>query len=408
MIELFGLGAGILIGLLGLLPGLHPAVILVGLLPALAIGGDVGAMIIAGALGSSAISTTLAKTFHPASIQTLASATPEQVMAYRGKGPEAVLNQLMGSWVGLATALLIAVPLLALSTIQDLGMAYHTLIKPLAPMVILSFSFLVVVFAGKKLVTVVTMLAATLLGFVAFNHPSFTSVDVMGSLLGGVFAAPTLLMVILSPEGQVKSFPKQLAGRMPTASFKAALGALLGVKTALIAGLGASTAVSIFAGRVKDREYVAMQSASDASNNAIALVLFIVAGITRSGAAVAIQTSGVKPDLWLGLLLLLGVLGGAAIGTIAVTKLLTGYSDTVAALSPKLVAAIVLASVVGFSTWHAGAAGLMLLVVSTLLGLGAKLSFAPNQALLSVLTGPVLIYYLGLSGVVAQTLGIMH
>lgn len=408
LIYAVALVLGIGVGLVGALPGLHPAVLLVGLLPVLAIKGDFGAVLIAGALGSSMVAATLAKTFHPASPETLRSATPEQVMAYRGDGFKAVHHQLHGAWIGLAVAIAIAIPLLLLASIQTGGLrpSYDALVKPVAPWVIAAYTVAVFVTAQRKLPTALTMLGAGLLGFVAFNHTNSGS-DILGPLLGGAFGAAPVLMVIWH-RGKLNTFPTQRVARVHTLSPESVAGAALGVGTAMCAGIGASAATSIFAGHVKEHVYLAMQAASESANNAFAIALLILVGATRSGAAVAVQQGGAPADTVLGLLLLLGVLGGVIAGSFAVLRLMPAYVSTVAGFSPRVTASLVLMVTVALSVWHSGPFGACVMVAATLLGLAAKLSFAPNQALVTVLTTPVLIYYLGGSATLSGVLGILR
>lgn len=399
---------GIIAGLIGMLPGLHPSVLLVGLLPLLGLGGDAGALALAGALGSGLASATLAKTFHPASPESLKSATPEQVMAYRGEGLKAVLSQLSGQWIGIFTTLLVVVPLLLLASADphSLGTIYKHQIKPMVPLVVIAFLCWTVISSKKKIATILTLMAASTLGFYAFHSTTFEGSDALAPLLGGLFSVPMLWM-IMSHKGKSLVFPTQRKSKAIYPNKLTVVGGFLGMLTALCAGLGSSAAVSGLAGKVKETHYLSMQAASESSNHLFALMLLVTVGISRSGVAATIaKNTQLQLTPILGGLLLLGVLGGLAFGHQVVLKITPFYITLVTKINPKAIALIVFSTTLILAIWHTGLPGLLLLVTAGFLGLAAKLNFAPNQALVAVLSGPSLIYAIGLAGPFATLLAL--
>src|ERR1035437_4704958 len=118
---------GTLAGLLSALPGLHISILLIGALPLLAINGPAGAIALTTAIGSGLISSNLAKTFHPATAETIKSATPEQAMAYTGNGYKALAIQHQAVWSGVLTVLLLALCSVPLKLIM--GHDFDTIVQ---------------------------------------------------------------------------------------------------------------------------------------------------------------------------------------------------------------------------------------------------------------------------------------
>lgn len=405
MTDLIALALGITAGLIGLLPGLHPSVLLVGLLPFLGFGGDAGAIALAGAIGSGTAVAALAKTFHPASPESLRSATPEQVLAYRGDGLKAVHHMLSGSWIGLVTSLMLVTPLMLLGDQHTFTWLYSHVFKPVVPFIVLAFLTWTVWTAKKKLATLLTILAAGLLGFLTFHSPALQDAESLGPLLGGLFSVPTLLLV-LNHKGKPLSFPKQRQTPKPFPNKLATLGGLMGMLTAACAGLGASAAVSSLAGKVKESTYLSMQAASESANALFALALLVLAGVARSGPAAVMLREHIQLDPTLGGLLLLGVLGGLTIGSSTVWLISHHYVKFVSKTDPRNSAILILITTIIFSCWHCGLPGLLLLTTAGCLGIAAKLFYAPNQALVAVLSVPSVIYALGLAGPLAGMLAL--
>lgn len=412
MIELIlGLLLGTGAGLLSAIPGVHTSVLLIGLLPLLGIKGSLGAVALTSAIGSGVIAGSLAKTFHPATSTTLASATPEQVMAYRGDGIRAVWIQIQASWTGLLVVGLAAVPLLLLRLLSEEDV--ENLFKVLggfSPLLIVTFLVVTTWTARKRVVTALVLVLSALVGFVGMNVPALAGNPmVLSPLLAGIFSIPALGMVVFE-HGHTVPIPRQqpLRSTRGVASPLQYHGAWAGILTALVAGLGSGSAVSLFAERVKPEEYLGMHTASETSNNAFALLSFILVGTAHSGTGVALKMGSSSPSLVFGLFLMAAVLVGLVASSAVIMRVAPGYSRVISHLNPRVVATLVLAFTVTLVAVETGPAGLMVAAVATLLGLAAKLHFAPNQALLAVLAGPVLLYHTGLSGPVAGLLGVLR
>lgn len=403
---------GSLIGLTAAVPGIHPSVLLVGLMPIMGMGGLDGAVTVCAATGSALGASVLAKTFHPTNANTIGSATPEQKMAYRGRGIAAVNIQLDASWIGLFIVMALTIPVVLVVAMNPPGVVEGLLnsIKPLVPFLILALIAVMMFQASNKVATLIITTLAGLLGFYALNMPALQGNSfALSPLLAGIFSIPALALVALSP-GKSAKFPKQKPHRGATfrSSEWTVIGALGGTVTALTAGLGSGAAVSPFADHVREEEYLGMHTAAEAANNAFAILLFVVAGATRSSSAVTLQQSLANPGVITGIILMLAVMMGLWVSTKFCQASLQPYASMVSSVPPRLVAFAVLAIVLTVVGYETGFTGLVVAGVATTLGLAARANCVPNQALVAVLTGPVVLYHLGLSGYMAQLLHITH
>lgn len=410
--ALMAIVIGSLIGLTAAIPGIHPSVLLVGLMPVLGMGGTTGAITVCAATGSALGASVLAKTFHPTNASTIGAATPEQKMAYRGLGIKAINVQLSASWTGLFIVMALTFPIVVVVASNPPGFiqGFLTAIKPLVPFLILGLIAVMMIQAKNKVATLIITALAGLLGFYALNLPAMQGNSfALSPLLAGIFSIPALALVAFSA-GTSAKFPNQRPDKRST--FQpcewTVVGALGGTVTALTAGLGSGAAVSPFAEHVKEEEYLGMHTAAEAANNAFAILLFVVAGATRSSSAVTLQQSLANPGVITGIILMMAVLMGLWVSTKFCQASLQSYASMVSSVPPRVVALAVLALVLGFVGYETGFAGFMIAGVATSLGLAARANCVPNQALVAVLTGPVVLYHLGLSGYLAQLLHITH
>jgi TctA family transporter len=399
---------GTIAGLLSAIPGLHISVLLVGALPLLHIAGTSGALIIIGAMGSGLVAANLAKTFHPATAETIKSATPEQVMAYHGKGLHALYIQNEAVWLGVGVVLLLSLLTLPLARITSFEGIINGVMGALTIPLIIGFLVLVIWQAKHKVATLLTILCGTLLGFYTSNSPAMVNGNSLAPLLAGGFSLPALFMVF-AHQGKVKRFPAQQAYK-PRYKKKAwsVWGALAGVLTAMTAGMGSGGAVSVCAGHMAHDKYLSMHTASEAANHVFAVLLFFLIGTSHSGTGIALKQQLTEPSFAIGCLLLLALPISLAIGTAFSWGIANAYVKVVTAIPQRTLALGVALLTVTLLFAETSLTGVMVALAAATLGWTARKNFVPNQAMVSVLTGPVLVYKLGLAKSLAVTLGVLH
>lgn len=402
---------GCLLGLLSALPGLHVSILLIGALPLLGVSGPVGAVALVAAIGSGLISTNLAKTFHPVTSATVNSATPEQLMAYQGRGLKAVFIQNQAVWAGVLTVVALALISLPLRVLT--GPSFEAGLDTLADWItlplLIAFVVLVVWQAKRRFATITIIALGTILGFYTFQCPALRgNANTLAPLLGGGFALPALLMVVTTA-GRIQAFPKQRQHNNSIAPAPEQLwGALAGIATALTAGLGSGGAVSVMADKVSHETYLGMATASESANSVFAILLFVLIGNTHSGAGIALKRQLLQPDLTTALLLFVTLVLSLFAATQLANRIAGGYANVVARVPQRKAASVIALVTLLLIYSETGTPGIAIALTAGVLGWTAKINFVPNQAIVSVLTGPVLVYHLGLAGWLANILGVMH
>lgn len=395
-------------GLLSAIPGLHISVLLVGALPLLHMNGSVGALVLIGAMGSGLIAANLAKTFHPATAETIQSATPEQVMAYHGKGLQALHLQNEAIWIGVGVVLLLSLLTLPLGAVVPFKTITSVVMEQLTVPLIIGFVLLVIWQAKHKGATVMTILCGTLLGFYTSNSPALVNGNSLGPLLAGGFSLPALFMV-MAHQGKVKNFPVQKPFKPRYQKKEHAIwGSFAGVVTAMTAGMGSGGAVSVCAGHMAHDKYLSMHTASEAANHLFAVLLFFLIGTSHSGTGIALKQQLAQPSLMVGCLMLLALPLSLAIGNVVSNQVVHQYVSFVSAIPQRSLALGVAVLTLVLLFIESSPAGVAVALAAAALGWTARKNFVPNQAMVSVLTGPVLVYKLGLAKPLASVLHVLH
>lgn len=410
MLELIAALGGAAAGCLSVIPGVHAAALVAGLLPMLGAGGLAGSCFVVAAAGSAMITGALSKTFQPATRESLAGSTPEIRMAYDGRGLAAIELQNLGTMAGSAITVLLLVPVIVLGalfpdTVKD---AISTLSGWLQVPLILLFTLITLVQAGNKGWTLVTMVLAGGLGFYAMGRQELMGNPAsLAPLLTGIFVLPVSMMVLGQQAGALLRIPAQVPEDITPGDEANSLAPIGGMLTAITAGVGSSSAISVMAERFTEEDYLYAQASSEGANNTLALLLLILIGAGHSSSAVAVQEmSGARLDLFAGALLLFATGMGMAFGKQAVNACTNAYIRVVSRINPKLIASAVLAMSVGTVCWETGTTGLLVMLAAGSVGYAAKTCMVPNQALLMILTGPVIIQKLGLAKPLALVLGL--
>lgn len=409
MIALLATLAGALVGCLSAIPGLHATALIAGLLPMIGANGLAGSCFVVAAAGSAMVVQALSKTFQPATQETLRSATPEVRMAYAGEGLKAVNMQVINVGAGAVASLFALSLVIGVTAIfpDDLKPVLQAISKIVQIPAMIYFMIITVVHAGQKLATALVITLASLLGFYSMNR-----VELMGNpaslapLLSGIFVIPVTLS-ILGHRGKTKQLPKQNPVTNIPEYANTWIGAFSGMLTAVISGVGASSAVASLAKTTTEEEYLAMQASAEGANNTVALLLLILIGAGHSSTAVAVQEmSGAEIGLVAGAAILLAGGIGVAAGIQFVERYAERYANLITGINPKTMAAAVLLASTAVLLVETGTAGAMVALAAGALGYAARVSMVPNQALLMVLTGPVLIQKLGFAKALGLALGV--
>jgi putative membrane protein len=393
-ILLFLLG-GTALGLgLGLLPGIHPNMIIlaVPLIAAL----DLGHAQLIVFIVSLGIANTFAE-FVPSILLSAADSEsglatlPGQRLLAKGKGLDAVRLAITGGLVATALCALL-LPILAL-----IIPPIYTASRGAIWLVLLAFVALMLATESPKykiLWATVCFALAGFVGLVAFGLPIDRAL-VLFPIFTGLFAMPHLLLQI---RGAVR-IPKQAKTSESPAlrsSLKpAALGAAGGVLSGLLPGIGSAEIASVLTVSKDDRSFLTTMGGLAASNIVISFLALWLISNPRSGVAVALDQL-ITVDAKAFLLIAFSALVAAALAAPLTLTLARRVLDRLQKINyVRLSKAIFLFLVfaVGLAT---GFLGLMLAATCAGLGLFVNLLGIKRGVLMGVLILPTVLFFLGL------------
>lgn len=392
-----------------LLPGVHATVWLLVALPWL--GGDTALLMAGSFIGTSAVLGILPAAFMPVAESELGRADVASQLAYAGQGRDVVETHHQAVREASRTVLGVGAVAagLALLGADWLG-GLAALIKPVTPLVLLGAVGITVVKATRPMRTLMASLICGVVGFVTFSAPGLRSSDwVMTPLLAGLFMVPSAWSLLRSGEtvpmadDGVEWLPE------PTKGEPAFLGALLGMLTGFLAGIGTGSLVALTRKETDSGSlrYLAVQSAAGLANDCFALVAFALMGTTRSGTAAGLAMAGVNGDAVAALMLVGALAFGVIIGGRVLMRCWRSYRELAGVLPTRWVGAFLLVTGVALTVWKTGVPGLMVMGMAALASSQARKWAVPNQALLTALIGPVLVYQLGWTRPLAALLGLV-
>jgi len=400
MIELLLFAAaGIILGIIaGIVPGLHVntiALMMLGLAPAL------GLLPLAVAVIAMAISTTFFD-FIPSTLlaapdpATALSVLPGHRMLMEGCGLEAIYLAMLGGLCAMVfVALLFPLMLILIPAFYSLVQGY------IAWLLIAMSAFCVLTEHGTKakLWSCAVLFLSGGLGFLALNSYSFN--DALFPMFTGLFGTSSLLFSLKQsgkiPAQNLKPNPphKKL---LLSGVFKGLFsGALVGTLPAM----GAAQATMLTqqmtgSGAGKDKEYLISIGAINTIVALFSLVSLYTIAKARSGAAVVV--GALLPGLGLPeLLIMLGVaLLATGISCLLLMRTARWFVRSMSGISYTAVSKSIIAFLVVLVFLLTGLPGLLLLGVSTAIGLLAPLSGTKRSTAMGCLMIPLIVFYIGL------------
>jgi putative membrane protein len=376
----------------GLVPGLHAnnfALLLAAAAPRLAVDPLV--------LGAAMLAAGVVHTFLDV-VPSLALGVPDAAMAVsalpghrlvlQGRGREALRLSAAGSGLAILLALALAFPVTwGMLRLAPLLSRWFPLVAAVVLVALLATepSHL------ARLAGVLAFALATGLGLLVL--PLSLSGPLAGSVLaplfGGLFGAPVLLDALggdgipAQSDAQFAIAPVDLA----TSGLAGGLsGAAVGYLPGVSAGVAATLSLPAVPARSELRGYVVATSGANTSNAVFALFALLALGSPRTGVLVAVDDAGVPLSLPV---LLSVVVTASAVGFVLVGLLGDAAFRLLANLNQRRVVLGVLGLLVALSMVFAGAAGLAVFAVATLLGLLGPRLGARRVYLMGVLLGPL-------------------
>jgi len=397
-----GFFAGVIFGVIaGFVPGIHSNTF-AGLLAA----GSVPLIVVFGVDGISVMIVSMMVVYTFADIlpstflgvpdpDTVLSVLPAHNLCLMGNGEEAVRVSALGSLWGFVFCLplfyLFMVFLPSVQEYVDWGVG----------LVILLAAGLLIVFSKAPSWSFAVFLVSGLLGIYAmrfsyFSFGLFGIGEILLPLLTGLFAIPVLLtsMKALSkPAEQTFTGLMISQGAIMTNGIK---GAFAGAIVGWLPGFSSGTANALLAVRrssekMDPREYLVSTSAANTANAVLGLAALYALGRMRSGAMVTLASFDL-PSVYL----LVLAAGAAALAGYLVTVRASKLSRVIMSLDQKIIARAVLIFLVGMTVIFCGPFGVLILLLSTLVGLVPGMADIPRIFCMGAIMLPVMLFTLGI------------
>jgi putative membrane protein len=394
---LVGITGGIVAGLI---PGIHTntlILIVLGLLPILS-GFPIEAVV--ALIVSMAISSTLLD-FIPSVFlgcpddDTALSILPGHRMLLEGRGLEAIFLTVIGG-IGVIVIFILLSPIV----IKFLPVIYSS-VKSKIPLILLAIIAVMILTekSSKKYWGLIVFLLAGILGVIILNSTLLQPDFVFFPLFTGMFGVSTLLLSLkdktkLPP--QIKDFGVVKKSLAFLGSIK---GFFAGLLVGILPGVGsaqAGTLVQTITRKDDNREFLVSLGGINTANALFAIAALYTIGRPRSGAAVAIEK--IIGNFGLShFLMLIGVtlitIGISAVVTLFLSKkfLLLVEKVPYNKISISILGMLFLLTII-----FTGPIGLLVLAVSTAIGLIAPLAGVKRSLCMGVIILPVILFYLGL------------
>lgn len=287
--AVFGIVTGIITSLI---PGLHTGLALA-LLLAFGVqsifGTEFAISFIATAVGTSLYTRRLANVYHPsAGSGNVASLDPALALTAQGRGPDALRIMIAGTdtaWplIGISCLCLLFAGIGHINIALNLNKA----LSGLGLIVIGAWIAMTIQRSNNQLMALAGFFMIGLLGYITLHHPGLKGNEhAMAPLMSGLFGIPIMLAVL--KERSASGLPPQkLSKVIEIDRAGGVMGSILGALTGFLAGLGAGSLVTLLADENTTHEdYLLLSSSAESTNDIMALLLVLIAGMGRSGEAV--------------------------------------------------------------------------------------------------------------------------
>jgi len=396
MLELFfcllGVGLGVFTGLA---PGIHVNAVSLFLV---SLAGMFDPALLAVAIIALAVSHTFFD-FVPSILlgapdpETSLSVLPGHRMLLEGRAAEAIYLTLIGGLVSVA----VTIPLLPLFLFVI--PLFYSVVQNWIHVVLLLMLAAMLLGERKKKVAVLCFLLSGTLGLVTLNTPLISRGAILFPIFTGLFGVSTLLLSF----GSVAKVPQQKHKIRPVPLRMTLFGSFKGIISGLLVGtlpaVGASEATTLShqlsKGRGDDaREFLVSLGAVNTIVAVFSLISLYTISKARSGAAVAVQSllpNFQMPELFV---LVAVVLASTGISALLLLKSMRWMVNAVQKIDYRKATIVVMATLVLLVAWLTGPFGLLVMLVSTAIGVLPPLFGVKRVFSMGVLILPTILFYM--------------
>ena len=319
------------------------------------------------------------------------AALPGHRLVLAGRGREALRLSAVGSAIAVGIALPLAVPITWLMIHSYPTIRAHLWIVLGAVVCLLVVTESTPQAAAGGLLG---FLLAAILGWAVLDvspDAPLGSGSMLTPLLTGLFGAPILLDAMggggVPPQADAKlTMARKDLGL--TAGAGSLAGAIVGYLPGISAAIASVMALPAVPNRDVDRGFIVATSGANTANTVFALFALVALGTPRTGVMVAVDTTGVPLVVPV---LLAAVVVGAACGALLVVLVGDRYLLHVGKMDYTRVSVVVLAFLGALAFGLTGWFGVVVFVVSTIIGLVPTRFGARRVHLMGVLIGPLML-----------------
>lgn len=318
---------------------------------------------------------------------------PGHRLLLEGKGFEAVKLTVIGSLICLILTIMI-IPLM----LPLVPLIYEALKPYIGYILIFVVLYMVLLEKGieKKFYGVFVFVFSGVLGLIVLNWPNFR--QPLFPLLSGLFGVSTLVLSLF----QNSKIPEQTVSETINVSSmektKAILaGVFSGSLTAIFPGLGAAQASIIgmnLVGKISNYGFMILIGGINTVNFAFSLVSYYTLQKARNGAVVAILKILESVNIYGLTVFLCAALIAGSVGTYLALKISKFFAKFIVKVKYRLLCCSIILLIVIMSVVFSGFFGLIVLLVSTALGMVPALIGVKRSNAMGCLMLPVILFFI--------------
>jgi putative membrane protein len=332
---------------------------------------------------------------------------PGHRLLFEGRGYEAIKLTVVGGMGALIMSLVfIAVAADIFSAVYDVTRPYiHFLILGVIAFMVLSEKTV-----RKIAYAALIILMTGLLGVLTLNSAIVRQNDVLFPVLTGLFGLSSMLISLSGSraipeqgnENELRISNKCMMKSVLMASFA-------GIMVGFLPAVGISEAavmMQYLSGGVTSRGFLMTTAGINVANDAFSLISLYLVGNPRSGASVAIQRVVGEPTLFETAFLVGVIVFTASIAAVLTLFLGKRIPKFLARINYRMLTSSVIVFIVGLVFVITGAYGLLILAVSTSIGLLCAFLEIRRSHCMGVLLVPTTLFFLGLNPITIFILNI--
>lgn len=317
---------------------------------------------------------------------TALSVLPGHRMLLNGEGFEAVKLTIIGSLLGLILSFSLYLGF------EKILVNIYPLLQSYIGELLFVVSLFIIFGNDKPFSSTLVYVLAGLLGLAVLNSRMENS---LFPLLSGLFGVSTLLFSLK----EKNSVPEQKITDKTDFDIKKGvlsgfLGTLSGFITAVLPGLGSSTAAAISSSLKKDsdtKNFLVMIGSISTVNFFMSIAALNVIGKARNGAIIAIMELNKEPSV---MLLLFGAMISGGISVFVALRVAKKFLLLMKKINYDILAKSIIFLLLILTFFLSGFTGFFALIVATALGLYANFKGVPRNTMMACIMIPVMSYFL--------------